>query len=35
MALTKIPLVGYGEVVRCNLGRILEQSGFDVTTAAQ
>jgi len=34
MALTTILLVDDDEVVRFSLGRILEQSGFDVTTAA-
>jgi DNA-binding NtrC family response regulator len=34
MALIKILLVDDDEVVRFSLGRILEQNGFDVTTAA-
>ena len=35
MALIKILLVDDDEVVRLSLARILDQSGFDVTTAAQ
>ena len=34
MALTKILLVDDDEVVRYSLGRILEETGFAVTTAA-
>lgn len=35
MAATKILLVDDDEVVRFSLGRVLEHSGFDITTAAK